>query len=276
MRPIIPAFLLSLLLALLLLGGCGYRDYLPSLSFGDGIDPDKLPATIRIGLATDTPPLSYRDATAVRGLDAKLAAGFKGYSQRQVLYVPMARKELVEALRQNRVDVAMAAFTATELRRYQLAAGRSYLHSGLTTLMFLGQQGRLSQEAGLKAANVRIGTVSGSAGPAYVRSLRARGTHQIFATAQAGVDALLRKRIDVLIHDMPTCFYYASLHIEQGLTPGTTPLTREEIVWALRPEDRDLRLLLDAYLQEKEEDKSLAGLIAQSLPFYDDALPARQ
>ena len=69
---------------------------------------------------------------------------------------------------------------------------------------------------------------------------------------------------------MPTCFHYASQNIERGLTPGTTPLTREEIVWALRPEDKDLRLFLNAYLEQKEADGSLAAIITRSLPFYSE------
>ncbi len=270
MRPTTFLRLVSSVFVLFLLGACSH---LPSLSFGDkAIDPDKLPATIRVGLATDAPPLSYRDATAVRGLDAKLAAGLKSYSKRKVLYVPLARKDLLTALQHNQVDVAMAAFTASEIEHAQLAATTGYLHSGLMPLMLLGQQKRLSSETGLKAANVRIGTVQGSSGPAYVRALKTRGTHQMFPSTQAGVDALLRQRIDVLICDMPACFHYASLHIEQGLTPGTRALTRDNLVWALRPEDRDLRLMLDRYLQEREANGSLTALISSSLPFYDASL----
>lgn len=270
MRPTTFLRLVPFALVLFLLGACSY---LPTLTFGDkAIDPDKLPATIRVGLATDAPPLSYRDATAVRGLDAKLAAGLKSHTGRNVLYVPLARKDLLTALQKNQVDVAMAAFTATEIERSQLATTTGYLHSGLMPLMLLGQQQRLSSENGLKAANVRIGTVLGSSGPTYVRALKTRGTHQIFASTQAGVDALLRRRIDVLICDMPACFHYASLHIEQGLTPGTKALTSENLVWALRPEDRDLRLMLDQYLQEREKNGSLAALITSSLPFYDASL----
>ncbi len=42
------------------------------------------------------------------------------------------------------------------------------------------------------------------------------------------------------------------------------------VVWALRPEDKGLRLLLDAFLQQKKEDGSLAALITRSLPFYSE------
>ncbi len=260
-------FFVNILIAatLLFLSGCSY------LPFNSSINMDELPATIRVGLATDTPPLSYRDqSSAMRGLDPLLAAGLKTYSQRDVLYVPLPRKDLLDALKNNQVDVVMAGLTPEEAKRQKLSATRSYLHSGLVPLMLLDQQKKLSSEAGLKAADVRIGTVLGSSGPEYVRSLKAKGTHQIYASTQAAVDALLRERIDVLIHDMPACFHYASQNIERGLTPGTTPLTREEIVWALRPEDKDLRLFLDNYLEQKEQDGSLATLITRSLPFYSE------
>ena len=246
------------------LAGCSY------LPLGTAIDPENLPATIRIGLATDTAPLSYRGTSGMRGLDPQLAAGLKGYSNLEVLYVPLPRKDLLDALVRNEVDVVMAGLTATEVKQRGLASTRGYVQTGLVPLALLDQQKRRTSTDKLKEEEVRLGTVLASPGPAYVRSLKIKGTHQIFASAQAGVDALLRKRIDVLIHDMPTMFHYASLHIEQGLTPGTSPLTREEVVWALRPEDRDLRLLLNAFLQQKQEDGSLNTLITRSLPFYNE------
>ncbi len=260
------AFHMLALVALfaLLLPGCS------SLPFSSTIDPDKLPTTIRVGLATDASPLAYQDTTSVDGLDARLAAGLSSYTNREIIYLPLPRRDLLEALNKNEVDVIMAGFTASEAKQRGLAATRSYLDSGLVPLMFLGEHKQLATTAGLKAADVRIGTVLDSAGPAFVRSLRAKGTHQVFATTQAGVNALLAKRIDVLIHDMPTCFHYASIHIEQGLIPGLTPLTRENIVWALRSKDRNLRLLLNAYLQEKEESGELTTLITNTLPFYHE------
>ncbi|NLZ16152.1 MAG: transporter substrate-binding domain-containing protein [Desulfobulbaceae bacterium] len=252
------------LVTLGLLSGCTY------LPIGSAINPENLPATIRVGLATDAPPLSYRGANGMRGLDPQLAAGLKGYSKLEVQYVPLPRKELLDALMKNEVDVVMAGLTAKEAKQHGFASTRGYLQSGLVPLILLDQQKKFVGTDKFKAEDVRLGTVLASPGPAYVRSLRVRGTHQIFSSPQAGVDTLLRKRIDVLIHDMPTIFHYASLHIEQGLIPGTNPLTREEVVWALLPEDRDLRLLLNAYLQEKQEDSSLAALITSSLPFYNE------
>lgn len=259
--------LLSAIFLLLLVSGCSSL----SLPFSRNINPDNLPQTIRIGLATDAPPLSYRDTKkAIRGLDPQLAAGLKGYTGLEVLYIPLPRKQLLDALKNNQVDVVMAGLSTSEAKRQGFASTRGYLQTGLAPLMLLGEQKRLAGVDGLKAENVRIGTVLGSSGPAFVRSLKAKGKHQIFASMQAGVDALLRKRIDVLIHNMPACFHYASVHIEQGLTPGTSPLTREEIVWALRREDKDLRLLLDSYLHQKQEDGSLPALITRSLPFYSE------
>ena len=259
--------LLAAFFLLFFLPGCSSL----SLPFSNSINPDNLPETLRVGLATDTPPLSYRDKSqAVRGLDPQLAAGLKAYAQREVIYVPLPRKALLEALENNEVDIVMAGLNASEAKRLDLAATKGYLQTGLAPLMLLGKQNQLTGADGLKAANLRIGTVLGSSGPEYVRSLKTKGTHQIFASMQAGVDALLRERIDVLIHDMPAIFHYASLHIEQGLTPSTSPLTREEIVWAMRPKDKDLRLLMDAYLQGKKEDGSLAAIITRSLPFYGE------
>ena len=264
--------LLLILLSLLVLALASGCTRLPRfhLPFFGQLDEEALPDPIRIGLATDAPPLSWREDGRMHGLDPHLAAGIRSYARRNVRYVTLPRNKLLAALRDNQVDVAMAALTATEVREQQLAATRGYLQAGLIALARLGQERQLSGQEGLRVEGVRIGTVLGGSGPRYAKSIRPMGTHQIFANTQAGIGALVQKRIDVLLLDMPSAFYHAALHIEEGLMPGGEFLTRDTIVWALRPEDKDLHILLNAYLQEQEDRGSLAKLISRILPFYNE------
>ena len=271
---------LALSLALALLAGCGlhFKGSWPFIGTDSGDKEDaarsaKDAAPLRIGLATDAPPLSWRDEEGMHGLEPQLAASYAAGPKsagREVIYVPLPKQALFEALRGGQVDVVMAGVTAREAKQLKLAATRGWLKTGLATLTLLGEEKRLSGKEGLKAADLRIGTVLGSSGPAYVRGLRAKGAHQVFADAPAAVNALLARRIDALVHDMPANFHYADRHIEEGLMPGATLLTRDEIVWMLRNDDRALRQSLDAWLKRKKGDDTLAALILQNLPFYSE------
>ena len=273
----IPAICLALCIALCLTAGCGlnFKSSWPYVGYEreDAAQSEQEAGPLRIGLATDAPPLSWRDDEGMRGLEPQLAASYAAgvkSAGREVIYAPMPKQSLFEALRSGQVDVVMGGITEREARQQKLAATRGWLKTGLTPLTLLGEEKRLSGKGGLKAPGLRIGTVLGSSGPAYVRGLRAKGTHQVFSGAQPAVNALLARRIDVLVHDMPANFHYAARHIEEGLMPGDKLLTRDEIVWVLRDGDRALRRSLDAWLKQKQDDDTLAALVLQNLPFYSE------
>ena len=273
--------LLALCLTLCLLAGCGlgFKGSWPYIGFDkkDREAPAQAAQNagpLRIGLATDAPPLSWRDESGMHGLEPQLAASYAAglkSSGREVIYVPLPKQSLFDALQNGQVDVVMAGVTEREAKQRKLAATNGWLKTGLTSLTLLGEEKRLSGREGLKAADLRIGTVLGSSGPAWVRGLRAKGAHQVFSGAQPAVNALLARRIDVLVHDMPANFYYADRHIEQGLMPGAELLTKDDIVWALRDDDRALRQSLDAWLKQKKDDDTLAALVIQNLPFYSES-----
>ena len=102
----------------------------------------------------------------------------------------------------------------------------------------------------------------------FVKSLKPRGKSLRFVTAPEGVQALIDNTIDVFIADLPTNFYYAALYVDQGLTPGTTPMTQEPLVWAVRPGNQSMQKAANEYLAAIKENGELQALIDRSIPFY--------
>ena len=98
--------LLLILLSLLVLALASGCTRLPRfhLPFFGQLDEEALPDPIRIGLATDAPPLSWREDGRMHGLDPHLAAGIRSYARRNVRYVTLPRNKLLAALRDNQVD----------------------------------------------------------------------------------------------------------------------------------------------------------------------------
>jgi ABC-type amino acid transport substrate-binding protein len=81
----------------------------------------------------------------------------------------------------------------------------------------------------------------------------------------------LANAVDVLVHDLPASLHHAALHVDQGLTPGTTLLTSEHLAWAVRPDDKKMRTAADRYLRTIRASGELQTLFGRFLPFYSSS-----
>ena len=254
---------LLLFVAILVLSGCHPAKTKGLLS--TLMNPDHL----RVGIAVDSPPLAYKQDDVITGLEARFAAGLATFAGRKLKLVELPREELAKALLEGKVDIVMAGMTVAEVQKQQLAATNPYLISGQVALVHLDDFKQLGTgPANLSGKNVRLGVVGDSSGENLIRGLNPKGTTNRFASAPEAVQALIADTIDAFIFDLPANFYYASLYVDKGLTPGATPMTREPLVWAVLPDDVDMRKTANTYLAEIEKSGALRIIIERSIPFY--------
>jgi len=256
--------LLLPLAALLVLTGC-------SAGKSSGLFSAIMPAnTLRVGVVNDAPPLAYaRDDNTPAGLEPLFAAGLANAMNRRPELVMLPRAELFSALRDKKIDIIMAGVTVAEAQRRKFGATVPYLASGQTTLVRLGDYDRLGNGIRhLTVPTTRVGVVAGGVADAWLKGLRPKGAISRFATAPEGVQALMQERIDVFICSQTANYYYASLYIDKGLTPGNILLAREELAWVVRTDDTGLREAANAYLAAIRQNGDLQRMLAQTIPFY--------
>ena len=227
------------------------------------------PASLRVAIAIDSPPLAYKKDGVVTGLEAHLAYGLAEFAERKLEFVELPRQELAKALLEGKADIVMAGMTVVEAQQQKLAVANPYLISGQVALVHLDDFNLLGTgTAHLTGQNVRLGVIGGSSGDNLIQGLKPKGTINRFASAPEAVQALLADSIDVFVFDLPANYYYASLYVDKGLTPGVAPMTREELAWAIRPNDTAMRKAANAYLADIEKNGSLQKMIERSIPFY--------
>jgi ABC-type amino acid transport substrate-binding protein len=255
----------SLLLPLLLFVLAGCTNLASNTLVALGAGPDVL----QVGMAVDSPPLVYKKNGVITGLETKFAVGLSRFIGKKLQLIELDRQALAQALLEKKIDIIMSGLPAAGAREQQLAISAPYLLSGQSALVHLDDYKRLAQGSrNLTGQTVRLGVVAGSPGDTFINSLQPKGKTTRFTAAPEGVGALLDDRIDVFIHDLPANFYYASLYIDKGLTPGVTRLTHEELVWAVRPDDTELLQAANDYLRGIRKSGELDLLIERSLPFY--------
>jgi len=255
--------LLLLLVAVSVLTGCA------PVKTKDLLSTIMAPKTLRVGIAVDSPPLAFKKDTAVTGLETEFAAGLAESVARELELVELPREELAKALLEEKVDIVMAGMTVAEAHQNKLTPTSPYLASGQTTLVRLSDYDRLGNGIRhLTEPMVRLGVVAGGTADSWLKGLRPKGTISRFATAPEGVQALIKGTIDVFLYSLPANFYYASLYIDKGLTPGNIPLAREELAWAVRPDDDNMLKDANTYLAAIEQRGDLQKMLDRAIPFY--------
>jgi len=231
-----------------------------------------LPAkTLKVGTVADAPPLAYAKNDTIAGLEPLFAAGLAAALDRRLELVTLPKGKLFSALRDKKIDIVMAGMTTAEAQRHRIASTIPYLSSGQTTLVRLGDYDWLGNGIRyLTAPSIRLGVVEGSTADVWLKGLRPKGPVSRFAAAPDGVQALMKKSIDVFIFNQTANYHYASLYIDKGLTPGNILLTREELAWGVRADNDDLREAANKYLGAIEQNGDLLKMLKQTIPFYRD------
>lgn len=223
---------------------------------------------LRVGIATDSPPLIFKKDGAITGLETAFAAGLARNMGRKAELIELSRAELAKALLEKKIDIIMAGITADFANTAALAVSSPYLLSGQAALVHLDDVKLGANPQAMAQKQIRLGVVARTAGDSYAATLKPQGKISRFPSALEGVQALINDSIDILIHDMPATCYYASQHVEKGLTPGAKLLTSEELVWAMRPDDTATQKAANAYLEGIDKNGELQEMIKQAIPFY--------
>jgi polar amino acid transport system substrate-binding protein len=261
MNRLLPVFFLLFLQFALF--GC--NQIKPETLFSSLTGPEKL----KVGTASDAPPLAYKKNDTLTGLETKFAAGLASLSGKTLELIELPRQELPQALVDKKIDIIMSGLTATAAQDQKLAVTTPYLISGQVALVHLDVYKQLGNSTrNLTEPKVRIGVVTESPGDVFIKGLKPQGKTIRFASAPEGVQALIDNTIDVFVYDLPANFYYASLYVDKGLTPGATLMTREQLVWGVRPNDQKMLKAANDYLAAIQLSGELQNLIERAIPFY--------
>ena len=255
--------LLLLFALLILLVGCNHIK--PENLLGSLTGPEKL----KVGIASDAPPLAYKKNDTLTGLETKFAAGLAHSTGKTLELIELPRQGLAPALLDKKIDIIMSGLTAATALEQKLAITAPYLISGQIALVHLDVYKQLGNSVrNLTEPKVRIGVVTESPGDVFINGLQPQGKTIRYASAPDGVQALIDNAIDVFVSDLPTNCYYASLYLDKGLTPGATLMTREQLAWGVRPDDQKMLKTANEYLAAIQQSGELQKLIERAIPFY--------
>jgi ABC-type amino acid transport substrate-binding protein len=220
---------------------------------------------IRVGMASNNPPMSYVDKDGLQGIEADLARKVAINTGMRVTIAQMRREQLVPALQSGRIDVMMAGMVVTKAAEQQVSFVTPYLRTGL--LVFIREQDvdPLALPASLHAPGKRFGVVRGTASEQYVRRQMSQARVTIFNTAGEGLRALKAGRIDYFVEEEQAIW---RLDVKDnpgamGLVALYTPLAEQDLAWAVRKGDTKLRDRLDAVVVRMKQNGVIDAIVSR-------------
>ena len=224
-------------------------------------------AKLRVGLSPDLPPLVFLENNQLAGLEVDLARQLATALGRPVEVSTMPWKGLLKALQADQIDVIMGGITITPARALQVAFTDPILESGLMALIRSSDREKLGTAAALASYGGQIGVIAGTTGDAFVQRAYPRARRIPVDTAPDAALILQRHGIDAFVYDLPTIIWMHS-RAEASTAVIKEPLQREQIGWAVRRDDTELKAAINRVLAGWQKDGTLRATIDRWLPYY--------
>jgi ABC-type amino acid transport substrate-binding protein len=210
------------------------------------------PTPLRVGIAADHPPLAYVAEGKIVGMEADFARLLETQLQRPLQLQVLPAADLLPALARGQLDMVMSGLVITPQREKLVDFTVPYLQVGQMAIIRTDDVMKFRNPASLSQGGFRVGFVAGSAGADYVAADMTAATAVPCASAKAGLQALLDRRIDVLIDDAATSWSIATEPRYGALMSLYRPLTEEFLAWAVGKNNPQLQEQLnDALLTVK-------------------------
>lgn len=253
---------LAFLLVVATLGaGCAEDYYRPAPG------PAEVPANaLRVGVTSTYPPIVFRQAGQVAGVEADLARLVATRLGRPLYFVEVAWDQQIDALLAGRTDVIMSGMSVTEARTVRIAFTAPYLEAGLMALVRVEDAARYPSRDAVLQTSATVGYIERTTGDVFVQQSFPNARRVPLARASDGALALQRRTVDVFVHDGPSIAWLVSAN-EADLAGIWQPLNRENLAWGVRRDNSQLLAQLNDILASLRQDGTLAGVLGRWLPY---------
>ena len=278
-RAVLPPLLL--LGAMLLLAGCSGLPWRTTSAAKSETPASKAdtpaPRAIRVGVAANYPPLSFREDGKLVGIEVDLAREVVRETGLTVTLKQLAWAELIPALKAGQIDVIMSGMSVTEARAKQVAFVEPYLRTGQMVLIREQDVPHLARPANLREPGRHIAVVGGTTGEQYVRTTLTQADVVVFADSDSAVNALSSGKVDYFVHDAPSIWRFGMPNnaAGAGLVGLYTPLTEEFLAWAVRKDDAKLKAQLDAAVLEMKRTGVVDAIVRRWIDTQVEVTPIR-
>jgi len=233
----------------------------PAIGHAEGV--------LRIGVTANRAPIVYKEKGKLTGLEAEIGKELAQALGKEAQFVELGWEELIPALLDNKIDIIMSGMTITDMRRMRVDFSEPYLVIGQMALVRATDAAKYRSTRSMATSEARVGVEKGTTGDIMVQREFTKAKRVGFTSLTQGAESLMRKKIDMFIHDAPVIFSLAAENEAKGLTVVNDFFTQEFLGWAMRKDDGELRASVNAVLQEWKDSRKLDQMIFHWIPAYE-------
>lgn len=222
--------------------------------------------TLRVGVATDLPPLIFKQNGQFTGIEADFARLLAEELNRKCLFVELQWEHLIPALMSDRVDIIMSGLSVTPSRRLRIDFTEPYLGFGQMILMRRDDINKYPALISILESESRIGVGRNTTGETFVQQNCPRARCVAYATVNDAAIDLMRRRIDFFVVDAPCVWWLASVHESDLIVYPSSPLTEEYLAWGVNRSNQDLLRDANRVMTKWKNDGTRDRIIKYWLP----------
>ena len=237
----------------------------PAVSASAAAVPVKPAMPLRVAVDPHAAPLIFKTGERYSGLEAEFARGLGEALGRPVVFVEGTPANLINLLLSDKADVVMSGMAINRMRQVRAAFCDTYLRIGEVAVCRLVDMGVFKNNGNLLNLKTAIGVVAGSSGDVLVGEQFSYATRKAFVTNAEAMQALLDKKVDIVVTDYPEAVWESS---ENEAAIGVVPafLNQEDLAWAVRKDDDALRTAANGFLEKQRASGALAALVRKWVP----------
>ncbi len=215
---------------------------------------------LRVGVSPNYPPLIMMQAGKATGAETDMAALLSRDLGRPLVLISVPWDELFQELEKGTVDIVMSGITVTPARRVRMAFCESYLQNPLVAVARRSEAGGYASAGEVLGARVAIGVMGNTSAEGTVRRKCANAKIRVLSSGEDAAFNLVNRRIDLYIDDLAAAVDIVSRN-EAQLEIVRFPLVPQELAWAVRIGDEELRQQANAALAKWRASGELEAIL---------------
>ncbi len=222
--------------------------------------------SLRVGMSMDYPPLVYRQDGEVVGIEADNARAVGKMLNLKMKLVELPFSGLLPALQAGEIDVVMSGLSITAERAEKVTFIEPYMNIGQMAITHRDKIAGFAQPWSVYREGVRIGVEPDTTGATFAAEELTEAVIKFYDDPQAAFKGLREDEIDLYVHDAPTSWQLATSSENADLISLYSPLTDEQLAWAVRSGDDALAAELNRALRAMKANGTLRYILNRWIP----------
>lgn len=223
---------------------------------------------LRVGVTPNFPPMIFKEGGRLVGVEVDFAKALGEELGRPIKLVEIDWEDQIEALAEGRTDIIMSSMSMTRPRQLRVAFTKPYLAVGQTALVRREDANKYLLGFPARPQGI-IGVLKATTGDFLVQQEFPRSKRKEFKSSMEAAKALEKKRIDLLICDLPVVWWLAGMKENAGLVAVPFLLSEEQLAWAVRKSEPELLESANGVVEKFQKDGRTAAIIKRWIPLYE-------